>query len=270
MKEFGFKSRSLSFMLVGCLCLALIAVVAFEMNNSIDKTGKYTFKALGLMHRKRHQIKKPEFVDQAATYSAESNETDLNATVEETTMFPDWLLVTENVTSDQKLDNRTFPTINEVSTLNKLLPFSSFDCFLEFPQSITDYINTTFLEEYIQLHKDINEKEKGDIEQLPLLESVRTTCFSDQNCTTYFEYDKQYGINTSHDNVLEITKIFYCCPFKQINTTSEICKYAEPVIERSLMRESKNPLLLVSQNFYTKGGQIKRHSYFRYFLGNVC
>ena len=171
---------------------------------------------------------------------------------------------TSNRTVDNKLKTKGRSTDREISeesqsssiltsnfesrTKNeKLRIFSSFNCFMDFPSSIAEYVNDTFKNEFILSHEDVyaKDKEGEEIEKLPILLDVRVTCSYSQDCTTYFKFDKQYGIETSPERVKTVDNMFHCCTFVT-NQTSETCKEAKSLVQKSLFRHSKNQVLLVS------------------------
>ena len=117
---------------------------------------------------------------------------------------------------------------------------SSFNCSDSFPKTLHTYIDYTFKNEFQLSHDDIHQK-RPDKENLPVLISVRTHCTIDEGCQTLFEYDKQYGINTTFDNVRKVNDMFLCCPHEN---DSGRCEQAKPDIAKSSVREAKRPVLL--------------------------
>ena len=117
---------------------------------------------------------------------------------------------------------------------------SSFDCSRPFPQTLHSYIDNTFKTEFQLSHDDIHQK-RPDEESLPVLMDVQTNCTVDSECQTLFEYDKQYGINTTVDNVRKVNDMFLCCPHE---SASNRCKQAKSIIRKSSVREAKSPVLL--------------------------
>ena len=253
----GFKSRAFVIMLCAFGCMAVIGIIGAGMSRSIESTNKYSFRAVGLLHRKGDRDRKRNklFLDFIGNETVKNLSNSAN-----TTKDPSFINSTTEINlmdlyqsskNDSSLDlqrNQTNLEIEVENDLNDLLLFSSFDCFLTFPSSITDYINNTFIEQFNLSHVDIFSDQHENEQELPLLKSVFTSCYADQICTTFFEYDKQYGIDTSHDNVIQVNDIFHCCSYDQINQTSETCKKAKPSIEKSILSHSKRPVLMVSDS----------------------
>ena len=103
-----------------------------------------------------------------------------------------------------------------------------------------------FLSEYGRSHKDFHFQNKID-ETLPLLKQFNINCGIDQNCSSSFQYDKQYGLNTTADNTFLRKDVFYCCPSVQSSTNetiSNICKRAQTVVGKSVFRDSKDSTFL--------------------------
>ena len=232
-------------MLCACVCFAVIGIIGSGINNSIVTTNKYSFKAVGLLHRKGS----PEKRSNEVYYVVTGNETIKNSTnsANSTESTNNSTVRSNNETTLVLLRNETSFLAEMDSDLNDMLLFSSFNCFLTFPSSITDYINNTFVEQFHLSHIDIFKDQQTNDKKLPLLKSVFTSCYADQNCSTFFEYDKQYGIDTSHDSIKQVDDMFHCCSYDHINQTSETCKKAKPSVERSLLSQSKRPVLLVSK-----------------------
>ena len=95
-------------------------------------------------------------------------------------------------------------------------------------------------------HKNYNDSAKEEI--LPLLTDVSTSCKFGQGCTTTFEYDKQYGTNTTFDNKLIVNGSFYCCSYAAGSVDPKVCQEAKLKKDKSTLRESKEPVLLVDEN----------------------
>ena len=164
--------------------------------------------------------------------------------------------IKSNSTSSAKItdDNSTMSSLRSKSsvslssaTSNHLSVFSSFNCFADFPNSIADYLNDTFKNQFELGHIDIYEKDtKEDIDMLPILLDVRATCSLNNYCETYFQFDKQYGIETNYERTIAVDNMFYCCPFQETNKTSDTCKKATPLVKKSILKQSTYPMLMVS------------------------
>ena len=123
---------------------------------------------------------------------------------------------------------------------------SSFDCVKSIPTALLDYISTMFRNEYGQSHKDFH-SEYIIAETIPLLEKLNINCGAGQNCSALFQYDKQYGLNTTSDNTYPKENVFYCCPSVHNwtnETISEVCKRAQKIAGKSIFRESRDPTFL--------------------------
>ena len=157
---------------------------------------------------------------------------------------------TTDLSNSQSASNlRNSPSTSNLKniTLNYLSVYSSFNCFTDFPSSIADYINDTFKSQFDLGHVDMYDKDtKSDIEKLPVLLDVRATCSFSNDCKTYFDFDKQYGVETNFEGTMAVNNMFYCCPFHLTNKTSEVCKQAKPLVKKSILRQSTYPILLVS------------------------
>ena len=163
-----------------------------------------------------------------------------------------------------------------------LVVMASFDCFRPFPTSLVDYLDNTFKNEFVLSHIDIHKK-RPDKEILPILKKVDAECYQNRECDTNFEYDKQYGDRTTYDNIAKVRGVFYCCyfgpywddnsndPLKYYeanpdpdkgdkpqdqyfittplydygNGTHEVCNQARPLINKSLVKHSIKPFLVV-------------------------
>ena len=238
-------------------CMAVIGIIGAGISRSIESTNKYSFRAVGLLHRKGNKdLKRNEpILDFIGNETVRNLSSSVNSTKDSnfmsSTTEKSLMVLYQNLKNDSSSDlqrNQTNLELQAENDLNDLLPFSSFDCFLTFPKSITDYINNTFIEQFNLSHVDIFSDQHENEQELPLLKSVFTSCYADQICSTFFEYDKQYGTDTSHDNVIQVNDIFHCCSYDQINQTSETCKKAKPSIKKSILSHSKRPILMVSDN----------------------
>ena len=218
---------------------------------SIDTTNKFSFKAVGNLWRKRLKLL---VVDREEVYyvhnitsneTVKSNENESNSTSQRRSIS----INTTSLQSALSLQNSSIESPSNFTkrTLNNLSVFSSFNCFMDFPSSIAEYLNYTFKSQFNLGHVDIYEKDiKNDLEKLPILLDVRATCSVDGECKTHFEFDKPYGLETSYEGIMAVDNMFYCCSFDVKNQTSEICKQAKPLVKKSILRESKHPMLLVS------------------------
>ena len=123
---------------------------------------------------------------------------------------------------------------------------SSFDCVKSIPAVLLDYVSSMFLNQYGKSHTDFHFQQKID-ETLPLLKQFNISCGIEQNCSTFFQYDKQYGLNTTADKTFQRKDVFYCCPsvHNLTNATiSNVCNSAQAVAQKSIFRESKDSTFL--------------------------
>ena len=220
---------------------------------SIDTTNKFSFKAVGNLWRKRLKILVVDREEVYYVHNITANET-VNSDEKES----DSTLSSQkrSINSDSKQSSMSLPKSTSPAKLEleknvlsayHFSVFSSFNCFMDFPSSIADYFNETFKRQFELGHVDLYEKDiKDDVEKLPILLDVRATCSVDGKCKTYFEFDKPYGLETSYEGIMAVDNMFYCCSFDVTNQTSEICKQAKPLVKKSILRESKHPMLLVS------------------------
>ena len=137
-------------------------------------------------------------------------------------------------------------TTEKLKLSSDLQVLSSFDCVKIIPAVLLEYMSKMFLNEYGRSHIDFHSKQKID-EALPLLKQLDINCGIDQNCSTLFQYDKQYGLHTSSDKTFQRKGLFYCCPsvHSLTNATiSSVCKRAQTFAQKSTFRESKDPTFL--------------------------
>ena len=216
---------------------------------SIDTTNKFSFKAVGNLWRRRLKLLTVERdvvnyvqnITSNGTVNSLANEPNLSVQGRSST--------TDLANSQSALSLQNSPSTSNLKniTLNNLSVYSSFNCFADFPSSIADYINDTFKNQFKLGHVDMYETDtKSDIQKLPVLLDVRATCSFSNDCKTYFDFDKQYGVETNYEGTMTVDNMFYCCPFHLTNKTSEVCKQAKPLVKKSILRQSTYPTLLVS------------------------
>ena len=218
---------------------------------SIDTTNKFSFKAVGNLWRKRLKLLVVDREEVYYVHNITSNET-VNSNENESNSTSQRRSISTKTTSLQSTLSLKNSSIESPSNLTKIISnnlsvFSSFNCFMDFPSSIAEYLNYTFKSQFELGHVDLYEKDiNDDVEKLPILLDVRATCSVDGECKTYFEFDKQYGLQTNYEGNMALDNMFYCCALDLTNTTNELCKQAKPLVKKSILRESKNPVLLVS------------------------
>ena len=237
----GHKSNALR--LFGFLLgvMALIGTVAYFINSSTDQTNKVSFKAAGVKYKEHFIVS--EFMSRPEVrYKNASNELSQKTTNENSSM-----------TETAPLKNSTNSTLTKkpvasesIEISSDLQVLSSFDCMKSIPTVLMDYMSNMFLYEYGRSHEDFHSQQKID-ETLPQLKKFNINCDKDQNCSTSFQYDKQYGLNTTGDNTYQRKELFYCCPSVHISKDepiSNICKRAQTVVGKSVFRDSKDSTFL--------------------------
>ena len=136
--------------------------------------------------------------------------------------------------------------IEKMETSSDLQVLSSFDCVKSIPAVLLDYVSSMFINEYGKSHEDFHSQYETE-ETLLLLEQFNVNCDIDQNCSALFQYDKQYGLNTTADKTFLKKGVFYCCPSVHSltnQTVSDVCKQAQKIAGKSVFRESKNSTFL--------------------------
>ena len=235
----GYKSHALR--LFGLLLglIALIGMVAYFINSSSEETKKVSFKAAGLKYKQYFTfteiVSRPEvrYKNTSSSYILEIyGISTQNGTIQNTT--------NKNSSMAETVARENMVISSDLQVL------SSFDCVKSIPTVLLEYLSNMFLNEYGRSHKDFHSQQRID-EELPLLEKFSINCDVDQNCSALFQYDKQYGLKTSADNMYQREEIFYCCPsvhFPSNEPISNVCKRAQAVVEKSVFRESKESTFL--------------------------
>ena len=241
----GHKSDAL--LLLGVLfCIVVsIGTTAYFMIDNTEETNKVSIKAAGVDYRKQYTVAELMSVPDIATgvrqrknISSIRNGSNINSTSETEQEH--------NSALTRELKLKQPKTIKSTKISSDLKVLSSFDCVKSIPTVLLDYISTTFLTEYGLSYTDFHSQYKFD-KRLPLLKSFNINCGTDQNCSTLFQYDKQYGLNTTANNTYQREDMFYCCPnvhSKTNQTLTETCKHAQTVAGKSVFRESTKPLFL--------------------------
>ena len=249
----GHKSHALHVLGILLGILALIGIVAYFMNLSTEKTNKVSFKAAGLKYREYFTIEDIHFsvpdipIEEKQSKNTSSSTSMKNYENQNSTNKNNSIAETEQ-------DKNSTKSLTEVRKLyvesTKISPdlqaLSSFDCVKSIPAVLMEYISNTFLNEYGQAHTDFHSQYETD-ETLPLLKAFNIDCSTDQNCSTSFQYDKQYGLNTTADSTYRRQEVFYCCPSTHIltnQTISDICERGQSVVGKSVFRESKDSTFL--------------------------
>ena len=234
--------------------MASIGIIAYSINSSTEQTNKVSFKAAGVEYKDHFTVTDISSQDVYNEVKYRKNSSS-SITMQKNT--------SQNPTDKQSLlaeakqvkisANSTFtmaekrPLAKENKAINSdLRVLSSFDCVKSIPKVLLEYTSNLFLNEYGRSHADFHSQRRID-ETVPLMKKFNINCGIDQNCSTSFQYDKQYGLNTTADNTFLREDVFYCCPsvYSLANeTTSNICKHAQAVVGKSVLRESKDSTFL--------------------------
>ena len=237
----GHKSSALRLLGIIIAVFASFGMIAYSMNKSIGKTNKVSFKAAGLKYRKQFKVVEIKSLPDAAIEEKQRTEKDLQK-VSNFSKAPE---VKKSTNSSSTRVVKQLATEKTDISLD-LQVLSSFDCVRSIPTILLDYISNTFLHEYGRSHKDFHSQHEID-ETLPLLNQFNISCNTDQNCSAFFQYDKQYGISTTADKTYSRPDVFYCCPSVHLirnQTISNVCEQAQTVTGKSIFRESKNSVFL--------------------------
>ena len=240
----GYKSKSFTALLVLFLLMIPIAFIAAGLNASIDKTNKMSFNAFGKYYKRARLEMK--LARPTVNYVHNSTDDQNQTTTAELSTISSVLPMSNTLPSNHTI------IINQVSAKNEvdLVVLSSFNCYSKFPEVIHEYINNTFRSEFKLSHNDIHKNYNDSAQEqiLPLLTDVSTSCKFGQGCTTTLDYDKQYGTNTTFDNKLLVNGSFYCCSYAVGSADPKVCQEAKLKQDKSTLRESKEPVLLVDEN----------------------
>ena len=228
-------------------------MVANSLNSSTEKTFKVSFKAAGTKYREHFTVAEVLLQDVSSeerhrTYSSTStrSSTGQKTTKESLEVETRQVKNSTNVTMTLA-DVGKQPVLDENKGINSdLQVLSSFDCVKSIPTVLIDYISNMFLYEYGRSHKDFHSQQRI-AESLPLLKQFNINCGTNQNCSTLFQYDKQYGLNTTGDSTYARKGVFYCCPSVNSSTNktiSKVCERAQTISGKSVLRESKESTFL--------------------------
>ena len=240
----GHKSQALRLLGILLVLMALVGLVSYFISFSTEQTQKVSFKAAGVKYREQFTVteilSRPEVRYKNTTQNDSSlNTTNENSLVAETE--PAKNLTNSTLAIDEK------QLVGNMKISSDLQVLSSFDCVKSIPRVLTDYMSNMFLNQYGRSHEDFHTQQRTDV-TLPKLEKFNIDCGVDQNCSTWFQYDKQYGLSTTADNTYQGKEIFYCCPSVHSltlnETISKVCRRAQSVAGKSVFRESKEPTFL--------------------------
>ena len=230
--------------------MAFIGTVAYFINSSTDKTNKISFKAAGVKYKQYFTVTEslslPEVrYKNTSSYNSMQNYTGQNS-INENSLFAETAQVQNSTNSTLNKAGKQPVARENIEISSDLQVFSSFDCVKSLPTVLLDYISNMFLNEYGRSHNDFHSQQRID-ETLPLLKQFTINCGMDQNCSSFFQYDKEYGLNTTADKTYQRKKLFYCCPSihnSRNEPRSNICKRAQAVVGKSVFRESRNSTFL--------------------------
>ena len=259
--EKGHKSSAFRLFGLLLIIMASIGLVAYFMNVSTEKTNKVSFQAAGVKYKKQFiavDVKSlPEMPTEVKqrknTPSSKSTRDDKNTKSTYKKSLPNETESNRSSLEDESRTNLSLTRVakqpeESIETGSDLQVLSSFDCVKSIPTVLLDYISNAFLNEYGRSHEDFHFQYETD-KTLPLLKQFNINCDVDQNCSASFQYDKQYGLDTTADNTYRREKVFYCCPSAHSlsnETVSDICKRAQTVAGKSVFRENKDPTFLES------------------------
>ena len=237
--------KSFALRLLGILLGVTISVgiVAYFINSSNEQTSKVSFKAAGVKYKEHFIVPGVLSPDKLIDKKQTKKEQKVQEILE--SFFQ--ALEDENSTnSSLARDVKQSEDEEKMDIGLDLQILSSFDCVKSTPSVLLDYMSTMFVNEYGRSHKDIHSVHKID-QTIPLLNQFNINCGIDQNCSTLFQYDKQYGLQTSPDKTFKQNELFYCCPsvHSLTNVTmSNVCKRAQTVAQKSIFRESNDSTFL--------------------------
>ena len=235
---------------------ASIGLVAYFINLSIEQTNKVSFKSAGVQYRKHFTavgvMSLPDTSIEKKQTLGKYERKVLKKVLVNGTDFYMPLKAKKSTKSLSKRVVKQHVALEKFEKSSDLQVLSSFDCVKSIPKVLLDYISNMFLDEYGKAHKDFHSQQKID-NTLPLLKGLNINCGIDQNCSTSFQYDKQYGLNTTADNTFQREQVFYCCPSVHSvpnATISNVCKSAQAVAQKSTFRESKDHTFLGRVRIY--------------------
>ena len=227
--------------------MASIGMVAYFINFSNEQTNKISFKAAGVKYKEQLTVVSPPDapIEQKQRPRKYERTVLKKVFVNGTDYFMSLKAKELTNTSSNRVVN--YPIAIETTEISSdLQVLSSFDCVKSIPTILLDYMSNMFVNEYGRSHSDFHSQNRID-ETLPLLKHFNINCDADQNCSTLFQYDKQYGLNTTADNAYQRNELFYCCPNIHSSTNekiSNVCKHAQKIARKSVFRESKDSTFL--------------------------
>ena len=250
----GVKSIALRLLGVMQVIAWSLILVGYFMRLSYEQTNKVSFEAAGIKYKEQFTVteimsrhsKPSEAKQRKGVYLSTSMRILKNK--KSTNKNKSVITYKKGNSTNLPLLNVTKQSFAVKSTeLNlDLRVLSSFDCVKSIPTVFLNYISNTFLNEYERSFRDFHFHQKLD-ETLPLLKKINVNCGADQSCSTLFQYDKNYGTNTTGDKTYERKDIFYCCPSVQNSTNqtfNNVCERAQTLAGKSVFRGSKSQTFL--------------------------
>ena len=281
----GHKSNALRLFGFILAIIASSAVVAYFLNNSTEQTNRVSYKAAGLKYKEQYTVAdllslpvnlieekqhKKTYLLSGRSDESQNSKNKHNLASETQQSVQQLLTNFFQAVEDEKPTNSSLaretkqPNAVDMAEMSSdLQVLSSFDCVKSIPTVLLDYISTLFLNEYGKSHDDFHSQNSID-EAIPLLKQFNINCGVGQNCSTMFQYDKQYGIDTTADNTFLREDVFYCCPSVHSSTNetiSNICKRGQTVTGKSVFRESKDSTFM---------GRVIELSTYNLFLIPLC
>ena len=229
-----------------------IGMVAYFINYNTEQTNKVSFKAAGIKYKEQYTVAEVISLSDVPTEEKQQKNTSSSTLIRD---GKNRNSTDKNspIVENERNKNSTKSTLSNwkhflenTGISSDLQVLSSFDCVKSIPIVLVEYISKMFLNEYGRSHKDIHSVHRID-ETIPLLKQFNINCGIDQNCSALFQYDKQYGLNTTADNTYQRKEVFYCCPSIHSSTNetiSNLCKHAQTVTGKSVFRESKESAFL--------------------------
>ena len=247
----GHKSYALRLLGILLGVMASMGMVAYFINYSTEKTNKISFKAAGLKYREHFTV---EEIMSVPVKPIEEKEREGKSSSLSVRNHDNKNSTKNSIAKTDQGKNSTYSTFTEVRKVSldnteissDLQVLSSFDCVKSIPAVLIEYVSKTFLNEYGKAHKDFHSQYETD-ETLPSLKAFNIDCSIDQNCSTSFQYDKQYGLDTTADNSYRREEVFYCCPSAHSltnQTISDVCEHGQSIVGKSVFRESKESTFL--------------------------
>ena len=248
----GHKTQALRLFGILLGVMTAIGITAYFISFSTEQTNKVSFKAAGLKYKEQYKV--AEAITRSDVFIEENQRKNISlSTSMRNRKTQNSTNENSSIAKAKKVKNSKLTSVERQSEARESLQISldlrmlsSFDCVKSIPTVLIEYMSTMFINEYGRSQKDFHSQYRME-ETLPLLKQFNINCGIDQNCSTLFQYDKQYGLNTAADNTYQRKEVFYCCPSIHSSTNetiSNVCKRAQLVAGKSIFRESKDSKFL--------------------------